>query len=315
MPTPLPAGWAIDEESACSTYIHQESALPYLTEYLLVVPKVDTVLKVLLQYIAVNAEPVLSSSTYLDTPVSTLEHVVEYPGLAIEEDVLLSHLLRYAAHAAGADSTLPALWSPDDLAGIKPVLSKLVSRLCIFSLSPATFVKIVEPLDIFSVPVISAKYKYDALLNEAIGNGRSERDMVLEMYGGSSQLCQRPEDGLRARASYSTTESAHPYEVGCDEELEMVAVAGWAGRTLVEFDKRSCVAGDARLCFYADEHGTTLLGEWGALWGERSTAVGGRKSVIFPGNRFWIGFKCPVQTSAPMWGWKLLAQPIAEEES
>lgn len=268
----------------------------------------------LLQYVAVNAEYVLSSPTFLETPVATVQVLLDYSGLAIEEDVLLLHILRYSAHVSGAESDFPALWSPEELEAVTHVLKKLIPRLCILSLSPTIFIDIVEPLTIFSTQVLLAKYKYDALLNEAVSSGRSEREMVLEMYGGSSLLCGLPDERPRARASFAITESAHPYEVGGDEELELVSVAGWAGRMMVEFDKRSCVAEDAQLSFYADANGKNLLGDWKSLWGPRGSSAGSRKFVVFPGNQFWVGFKCPARTRSAAWGWKLRARPIYEED-
>jgi hypothetical protein len=282
LPTALPPGWSIDGEHACSLYVHPDSALPYLGRYMELAD--DAAVETLLQYISARAAAVLASSTFLDAPVAVLQAVLSYPALAIGEDAL------------------------------RPVLAGLIPHLAVLSLSSHVFLRTVEPLELFSMQALSCKYKYDALLADAVGAGRSERDMVLEMFGGSSQLGSPPPGMPRARQSIFVSDSAHPHEAGGEEELQRVAVAAWAGRTCVEFDRRSCVAPDARLSFYGDGEGRTLLADWSNLWRGGGSTAGGRRFLVLPGHQFWVGFKCPARTTRPLWGWKFRARPIAEDE-
>jgi hypothetical protein len=312
LPTALPPGWSIDGEHACSLYVHPDSALPYLGRYMELAD--DAAVETLLQYISARAAAVLASSTFLDAPVAVLQAVLSYPALAIGEDALLGRVMHYAAHKTGARSDAPARWSRDERDALRPVLAGLIPHLAVLSLSSHVFLRTVEPLELFSMQALSCKYKYDALLADAVGAGRSERDMVLEMFGGSSQLGSPPPGMPRARQSIFVSDSAHPHEAGGEEELQRVAVAAWAGRTCVEFDRRSCVAPDARLSFYGDGEGRTLLADWSNLWRGGGSTAGGRRFLVLPGHQFWVGFKCPARTTRPLWGWKFRARPIAEDE-
>jgi hypothetical protein len=301
------------------------SALPRLTELLLSDSKCAAEM---MRFIAVNVRGVLSSSSFFATPLTTVQAVLECPALAIDEDTVLEHVLVYAAKSRGQKSGLtdnPTLLSNEELAVTDSVLQALIPRLAILSLSSKMFLLSVEPLGILLPRALSQKYKYDALLAEARERGLSERDMVLDCYGGSSGLvtcaigdpngdvADAPASELRSnarlRASAVVTESAHPYEAGCDGELELVQVGGWTGQTSVEFDRRSFI-GDAHLMFFGDKEGKLSLGEWKMMWlagGERR----GRKFAVFPGHQFWLSFRCAAHVKS-CWGWKLCARPIVD---
>lgn len=319
-PLPLPLlhkagpGWAIDGEHACSSYIHGDSALPYLESQMGVGN--GNVSSLLLDYISTHTASVFDSSTFLGTSLTCLQAVLSHPALSLPEDAILLHVMRYALHrtGVGVGSANPALWSPDERNLMMPVLSKLVPCLALMSLSALFFLRYVEPLELLSVESLTFKYKYDALLTETLASGRSEREMVLEMYEGSASFCLPPTSTHpRARPGTAVSESAHPHESGNENELERVSVAKWTGKVLVEFDRRSCVAADARLSFYGDSAGRALLADWSHLWRGGGVEAGGRKYVVFEGYEFWVGFKCPARPEdGHKWGWKLRVKPIID---
>jgi hypothetical protein len=319
LPVTLPVGWTIGIEN---DYIHFESALPHLHKLL---SDNSVAAEDVMLFIAANTDCVLSSSTFFSTPLETVQAMLDCPTLSIDEDVLLAHVLLYAAHKAGAKTDSLRLMSPKERRAIEPVLCALVPRLAIMSLSPLVFLRTVEPMGILSVTDLSAKYKYDALLSEALAGGLSERDMVLECYGGTANFSGRRssvEDvvgragqlrgevtGPRMRARAVISESAHTYDMECTEELDLVEVAGWAGQTCVEFDRRTRVGDDAQLTFYGDKDGQSVLAEWKLMWRKPNTR--GRKFIVFPGNRFWVGLQRPADVKA-LWGWKLRATPVID---
>jgi hypothetical protein len=308
LPPDLPVGWTISLHDSYGYLLHAESALPYLAKYL----DLDQLAVTnLLLYIAANIDSILTSASFLQSPVYVLQTVLDYPHLSIEEDKLLLHVLRYAGSRAGINCDNPEFWSAAEISSVSPTLSLLLPRLAILSISPASCVQFVEPLGLVPAAVLARKYKYDAFRAESISCGKSERDMVCERYGGST-ICAKASDMLWARAPAVISESSHPYDVGVDEELECIALAGWAGHAAVEFDPRSCVGLEARLSFYADESGRMLLGEWKHLWRNGGATPSGRKFWVLPGNKFWVGFKCPRQAT-PRWGWKLRAYPLVDE--
>jgi hypothetical protein len=308
LPPSLPLGWTISLHDSCGYLLHPESALPYLAKYL----EIDqSAVTDLLLYIASNIRSVFTSASFLQAPIAVLQTVLEYPHLSIDEDELLFHILRYAGSSAGVNSDNPEFWSETEISSVSPTLALLIPRLAILSISPACCVQLVEPLGLVSASVLAKKYKYDAFRAESIACGKSELDMVRERYGGSA-ICAKASDMLWARAPSVISESSHPYDVGVDEELECIALAGWAGHVAIEFDRRSCVGLEARLSFYADRNGRMLLGEWKHLWRNGGTSPSGRKYWVLPGNKFWVGFKCP-RKATPRWGWKLRAYPLVDE--
>lgn len=315
LPLPLPPGWTIDSDLECSSYIHADSALPYLETHL---DREDhKVSFIILDYIATHASAVMESSTFLTASVSCFESVLSHSALSLAEDDILSYVMKYATHAAGVRSVKPVLWNPDERIRIMPILSQLIPRLAVLSLSSSSFLRYVEPLDLLPVQSLIFKYKYDALLTDALASGRSEREMVLEMYGGSAPLYPPSSPSSpRVRAAAVVSESAHPYESSDENELEHISVAGWAGQVIVEFDRRSCVAADACLSFYGDSDGRVLLADWSHLWHRGGDRPGGKKFLVFQGHQFWVGFKCPARPAAGLkWGWKLRARPVIDESN
>jgi hypothetical protein len=314
LPDSLPSGWSIDDSHICSIYIHPDSVLPYLASLIeLPAGKRKCTIDTLLDYIAVNANAVLESTTFLQTPVPVLQLVLSYPCLSLDEDKILDNVMRYVKHHTGVDCSNVCLLSDDEREAIRPLASLLVPSMALMSLSTAAFIHRIEPLQVLSIEELTWKYKYDALRAEALSVGRSERQMVVDMFCGSSCLVRDAYERMPwAREAYVVSESAHPYEVGGEEDLELVAVAGWAGRTLVEFEPRSCVAPDARLSIYGDSDGRKVLADWSQLWRKGGVLPGGRRFLIVPGNKFWIGFKCPARAMKPLWGWKLRARPVVD---
>jgi hypothetical protein len=308
LPESIPLGWTVTSLDHCAYLLHPDSALPYLTKYL----HVDKELVAnLLLYIAANCHAVLTSSSLPETPIDVLRVVVACPTLSIDEDELLSHMFRYAAILASVEPDNPEYWSETEISVVSPILADLVPSIALLSLSSTSCVQLVEPLGLVPTAALAKKYKYDVFLADARACGRSERDMVLERYGGSA-ICGKTGDMLWARQSAVISESAHPYETGAEEDLESVAVAGWAGFTGIEFDRRSCIGLDARLSFYGDENGRIVLGEWKHLWRKGGTNPSGNKFWVIPGNKFWVGFKCPPKAKA-LWGWKLRACPLLDD--
>lgn len=318
LPSDLGVGWTIDDDDPRSIYVHPDSALPYLAAAL----ELDTPAHAaaLLDYVAAHAPAVLAAPAFLTAPPSVLAAVLAHPALSVDEDELLSALLRYISARARVPLTAASarLLSPAERTAAAPLAAALLPQLATLSISTPAFLNVVEPLADLSTHALTAKYRYDALRAEYIAGGRSERAMVCDMYGGSAALARPTADGERgmpwARRAAVLAESAHPYEAGGDEEKEAVRVAAWAGRVLVEFDRRCAMADDTRLRFYGGENGDVLLADWAEMWRGGGVRAGGRRFVVLPGNVFWVSFKCPARSKQPLWGWKLRAQPLLDVE-
>lgn len=310
LPLPLPPGWTIDASHPSSTYLHEDSALPYLEAHLSQAPS-----DAILDFIAANTAAVFASPAFLTASPDALAAVLAHESLSLPEDAVLASILRRATAQTGTLSPRPALWSPDEREAMLRVLAPLVKHVAFLSLTPSVFLRFVEPLDLLSTATLTAKYRHDALVIEALAAGRSERDVVVETYGTSAALRPPPGNGPRVRLRSAFTESPHPYEPADENELERVAVDAWAGRVVVEFDRRSCVGEEARLSFYADSAGQVVLGDWAKLWRDEGVEASGRKFVVFDSHHFWVGFKCPATPAKGFkWGWKLRATPVIDDD-
>lgn len=265
-----------------------------------------------ISYIAVNVDAVFRNPSFTEAPVATIRAVLQCPHLAIKEDSLVQHVLRYAAHRAGVSPGPPGLWTHEDLALMSPTLRDLIPCLATLSISTALFVDLIEPLNILSTRELAAKYKYDALLTEFVASGRTEREMVLQCYNGATFLCDMSQGAVRARATTAIIESSHPHDEDTTEWFVSVSVPGWAGSTLLEFDQRCAIHPEASLRFYSDEDGKDLLGDWHTLWHTNHPSSHSRKYWTIAGHHFWIGFKCPMDVT-PLWGWRIRACPVADE--
>lgn len=318
LPSDLGAGWTIDDDDPRSIYVHPDSALPYLAEALELDAPAHA--DALLDYVAAHAPAVLATPAFLTAPQRVLAAVLAHPTLSVAEDVLLAAVLRYIAAQTRVPLTADSarLLSSPERAAAAPLTAALLPQLALLSLSTHAFLNVVEPLADLSTRALTAKYRYDALRAEYAAAGRTEREMVRDMYGGSAALARPAAEGERgmpwARRAAAVSESPHPYEAGGGEERALVRVAAWAGRVLVEFDRRCAVADDARLRFYGGDGGDVLLADWAELWRGGGARAGGRRFVVFPGNMFWVAFECPALSKRPLWGWKLRAQPLLDIE-
>lgn len=308
LPAALESGWTIAPDDEIAVLMHEDSALAYLTKYI----HSNNVSHTILEYIAVNTEPVLRSPTFLQAPIQTLQAILEYPYLLIDEDDLLSHILRYATHLSGVQSHSPVLWSSEEQNTIIPVLKDLIPRLATYSISTSAFLRKVEPLGLLSVEALKLKYKYDALMLEGSADGKNEREIMLEFWGGSFNKCLSTHGLPWLRSSVQVAESSHPYALGVHDKMQ-ISVVPWASHMYLEFDRRSAIAGEAKLCFYADDDCSKMLADWASMWRNSGETPGGRKFWAVSSTRIWLSFKCPAQARSK-WGWKLIARPVITNE-
>lgn len=306
LPANVPPGWTILPDDDIATLIHEDSALPYLDKYF----RTERVRAALLEYIAVHAETILASPTFLRTPVTVLQAVISYPFLQVCEDDLLSHIIRYALHQTGVQTHFPDLWSAEERAKLLPVLSDLVPYLAVLSVSTAGMLLTLEPLDILSIEYLIMRYKFGALIVNGKETGKSAHEIMVEFWGGPSCLCIPKTYEPWLRPSIQIAESSHPIDAGVHDKLQ-VSLDEWNTQMCIEFDKRCSISPETSLEFFADGEYRQKIGDWSDLWSERAKKSHGRKFWVVPASSIWMSIKCP--SDAPRtWGWRLIARPTLD---
>lgn len=265
-------------------------------------------------FVTAHTKQLLTSPLFIRAPIGAVQRILALPNLSANEDFVLERVLHYAADAANVLSESPAFWTEQERELVLPVLLQLFPYIRMHSLSPEVFLKTVEPMRILDTAELVQKYRFDALGRQL----SEERTQVAEGYSlAIIKRCYKHANERRQilqhrlRGTIAISESAHPCTEGEDEQvLEEVAVAPWAPRVLIEFDRRSCIGFGERLVFYKDRDAKEVIGNWHDMWPRGRHGI---KSFVVNGNRFYVGFRSCFWDQTT-WGWKFIATPLFQTQ-
>ena len=300
-------GWAIDENHE----ILEESDSSMLCTNLLNTLRERSTIQpndFALDYICSHFQEVFNSPFLRNEPIETIQRILAEDVFSVTEDEVVHLLLHYAVQKCGISDRVPAHWTEVERTLLDPLLSKLISKLRILSLSTNTMLKVVEPLRIFSTMELSAKYKFDILFGDRQLSSHAPIENIF-FYNDGCVEDDMHEMQSRLRGVMCIAESSHPYGIG-EEEIVKVSVSKWANAMVIEFDKRCEIAQEDHLDFFKDQEGNEILAQWESFSSRpRKRSI---RYLTIPFHTVYVALKSSVY-SMGAWGWKLKATPIVSD--
>lgn len=251
---------------------------------------------------------------FTDAPVVAVKTLLSFPTLSIPEDDILLSVLRYVCGPAHIPHC-PIAWTSKERAQVFPVLHELLPNIRILSLSTRVFLRYYEPLDVLDGHRLLGKFRYDALCRAAkvksngddLETGHLSFRSICRYYRG---MQTRREIFASLRGLSVIVESPHPCRGGTELVTE-VRTAEWAPRMLLEFDRRTQTASDVSLHLCSRKHPSLDKNQqWSKMWPHQSHGV---KFMVWDSPLLYIELKSQLNAK-PVWGWKLLATPLIQDE-
>lgn len=307
--TCLHQGWSVDSLHPSRPLFNVNNIVSHVIELLdkSEEPGFLTWKKDVESFLQANTNKLLVDPVFKDAPITVIQTILKLPALNVSEDELLHYVVQRAQDDNSRRSDLPCYWSAEEREKALPVMKKLLPHIKLLSLSTESFLRIVEPMNIFNTTRLIQKYRYDALqrhLRENDNNYKSHSFSAICQY--YPDPLSRIETLLELRGNIAITESLHPYDAGETELIEEICVGEWAPRMLIEFDRRTYIGKGAELTFYRDRDAKDIIETWHTAWVDPRNGI---KSWAVDGCRIFVGFRSIVDAQ-PCWGWKLFAVPL-----